>query len=65
MLVSRDDAAQSPLVNVYCLGIKIQSVLRSAETAAMPLWALLATDQIAMRKVAGWQTQAGTPLLNA
>jgi transposase-like protein len=36
--------------------IKTQTVLPSAETAAMPFWALLASGQINMRKVDGWQT---------
>ena len=36
--------------------IKTQTVLPSAETAAMLLWALLASGQIAMRKVDGWQS---------
>ena len=36
--------------------IKTQTVLPSAETAAMLFWALLAAGQIAMRKVDGWQT---------
>jgi len=31
-------------------------VLPSAETAAMLFWALLASGQITMRKVNGWQT---------
>jgi hypothetical protein len=36
-------------------------VLPSAETAAMLLWALLASGQIAMRKVDGRQTLAEPP----
>jgi len=40
--------------------IKTQTVLPSAETAAMLFWALLASGQISMRKVDGWQTLAGT-----
>ena len=36
--------------------IKTQTVLPSAETAAMLFWALLAAGQITMRKVDGWQT---------
>ena len=36
--------------------IKTQTVLPSAETAAMLFWALLAAGQISMRKVDGWQT---------
>ena len=33
----------------------------SAETAAMLFWALLASGQITMRKVDGWQTLAEKP----
>jgi transposase-like protein len=36
--------------------IKTQTVLPSAETAAMLFWALLASGQITMRKVDGWKT---------
>ena len=43
--------------------IKTQTVLPSAETAAMLFWALLASGQITMRKVDGWQTLAGKPAL--
>jgi putative transposase len=38
--------------------IKTQTILPSAETAAMLFWALLASGQITMRKVDGWQTLA-------
>ena len=41
--------------------IKTQTVLPSAETAAMLLWALLASGQITMRKVDGWQALAEPP----
>jgi hypothetical protein len=36
-------------------------VLPSAETAAMLFWALLASGQITMRKVDGWQDLAEKP----
>ena len=36
--------------------IKTQAVLPCAETVPMLLWALLASGQIQMRKVDGWQT---------
>jgi transposase-like protein len=36
--------------------IKSQTVLPSAETAAMLFWALLASGQITMRKVDGWRS---------
>ena len=42
--------------------IKTQTVLPSAETAAMLFWALLASGQISMRKVDGWQTLATAPV---
>jgi putative transposase len=35
---------------------RIKTELPSAETAAMLFWALLASRQISMRKVDGWQT---------
>jgi transposase-like protein len=41
---------------------KTQTVLPSAETAAMLFWALLASGQITMRKVDGWQTLAEPPV---
>jgi putative transposase len=41
--------------------IKTQTVLPSAETAAMLFWALLASGQVTMRKVDGWQTLAERP----
>jgi transposase-like protein len=41
--------------------IKTQTVLPSAETAAMLFWALLASGQITMRKIDGWQTLAEKP----
>ena len=36
--------------------IKTQTVLPSAETAAMLFWALFASGQITMRKVDGWHS---------
>ena len=42
-------------------GSRSQTVLPCAETAAMLFWALLASGQIAMRKVDGWQTLAEKP----
>jgi transposase-like protein len=43
--------------------IKTQTMLPSAETAAMLFWALLASGQITLRKVDGWQTLAEPPAL--
>src|SRR5207237_5375946 len=42
--------------------IKTQTVLPSAETAAMLFWALLASGQVNMRKVDGWKTLAAKPI---
>jgi putative transposase len=42
--------------------IKTQTVLPSADTAAMLFWALLASGQINMRKIDGWQTLAAKPI---
>jgi putative transposase len=41
--------------------IKTQTVLPCAETAALLFWARLASGQITMRKVDGWQTLAEKP----
>src|SRR5208283_3830070 len=41
--------------------IKTQTLLACAETAAMLFWALLASGQITMRKVDGWQTLSHSP----
>ena len=41
--------------------IKTQTLLPSAETAAMLFWALLASGQITMRKVDGWQSLSEKP----
>jgi putative transposase len=41
--------------------IKTQTILPSAEMAAMLFWALLASGQITMRKVDGWESLAQTP----
>jgi transposase-like protein len=38
--------------------IKTQTLLPSADTAAMLFWALLASGQITMRKVDGWPSLA-------
>jgi len=42
--------------------IKTQTVLPSADTAAMLFWAQLASGQISMRKVDGWQTLSTKPI---
>ncbi len=42
--------------------VKTQTVLPSADTAAMLFWALLASGQINMRKVDGWQTLPTKPI---
>ncbi len=44
-------------------GTRRKIVLPWAETAAMLFWALLASGQITMRKVDGWQTLAELPMV--
>ena len=53
---ARTTNAIEPLHEGFKRRIKTQTVLPSAETAAMLFWALLAAGQITMRKVDGWQT---------
>jgi putative transposase len=43
-------------------GIKTQTILPSAETAAMLFLAVLASGYITMRKVDGWQTLPEKPI---
>jgi hypothetical protein len=38
-----------------------ETLMPSADTAAMLFWALLASGQVIMRKVHGWQTLAAVP----
>ncbi len=42
--------------------IKTHCALPNAETAAMLFWALMASGQITMRKVDGWQTLDHAPV---
>ncbi len=42
--------------------IKIQCALPDAETAAMLFWALMASGQITMRRIGGWQTLDQAPV---
>lgn len=42
--------------------IKTQTVLPSAETAAMLFWALMACGQISMREIDGWRALSAKPL---
>jgi putative transposase len=42
--------------------IKTQTVLTSADTAAMLFWALLASGQINMLKIDGWKTLDTRPI---
>jgi transposase-like protein len=42
-----------------------QTVLPSADTAATLFWALLASGQIILRKIDGWQTLAIKPICSA
>jgi len=58
----RTTNAIEPLHEEFKRRIKTQTVLPSADTAAMLFWALLASGQINMRKVDGWQTLATKPI---
>ncbi len=42
--------------------MKTQCALPDAETATMLFWALMASGQITMRRVDGWQTLDQAPL---
>ena len=42
--------------------VKTQCALPNAETAAMLFWALMASGQITMRRVDGWQTLDQAPV---
>ncbi len=42
--------------------IKTQCALPSAETVAMLFWALMASGQITMRRVDGWQSLDQAPV---
>jgi transposase-like protein len=58
---ARTTNAIEPLHEEFKRRIKTQTVLPSAETAAMLFWALLASGQISMRKVDGWQSLGQPP----
>jgi putative transposase len=58
----RTTNAIEPLHEEFKRRIKTQTVLPSADTAAMLFWALLASGQINMRKVDGWQTLTTKPI---
>ena len=55
------DRAIERLYEEFKRRITTQTVLPSADTAALLFWALLASGQINMRKVDGWQTLAAKP----
>jgi putative transposase len=59
---ARTTNAIERLLEEFKRRIKTQTVLPSADTAAMLFWALLASGQINMRKVDGWQTLATKPI---
>ena len=63
---ARTTNALERLLDEFERRIKPQTVLPSAETAAMLFWSLLAAGQIAIRKVDGWhglgQPPASLPL---
>ena len=56
MALSTNPNAIERLHEEFKRRIKTQTVLPAAETAPMLFWALLASSQITMRKVDGWQT---------
>src|SRR6202035_5144584 len=60
--LARGNAAVAREQGVKGRRIKTQTVLPSADTAAMLFWALLASGQINMRKIDGWQTLATQPI---
>jgi putative transposase len=49
-------------IGILATPADLRIVLPSADTAAMLFWALLASGQINMRKVDGWQTLATKPI---
>ena len=55
---AREQQTRSSLHEEFKRRIKTQTVLPSADTAAMLFWALLAFGQINMRKVDRWRTLA-------
>ena len=57
----RTSSAIARLHEEFKRRIKPQTVLPSAETAAMLFWALLASGQITTRKVDGWRSLADNP----
>ena len=61
MEISANDECDERLHEEFKRRIKTQTVLPSAETAAMLFWSLLASGQITMRKVDGWHS-LGQPL---
>ena len=64
MAKPKHDNAIERLHEEFQRRIKTQTVLPSADTAAMMFWALLASGQISMRKVDGWQTLATKPSIS-
>ena len=61
MEVLRTSNAIERLHGEFKRRIKTQCALPNAETAAMPFWALMASGQITMRWVDGWQTLDQAP----
>jgi putative transposase len=57
---ARTTNAIERLYEAFKRRIKTQTMLPSAETAAMLFWALLASGQITVRKVDGWQSLGET-----
>ena len=64
LVMARQDITNAPVYSPKRYPkrrIKTQTILPCADTAAMLFWALLASGQIVMRKVDGWQTLSEKP----
>ncbi len=57
--ITHSDFARIALARASKRRIKTQCVLPTAETAAMLFWALMASGQITMRRLAGTRHDAG------
>ncbi len=55
---ARTTNAIEPLNEEFRRRVRTRTVLSCAETVPMLLWALMASGQIIMRKVDGWETPA-------
>ncbi len=57
--ITHSDVARIALARASKRRIKTQCVLPTTETAAMPFWALMASGQVTMRRLAGTRHDAG------